>query len=354
MDTKEGPVRVFLVAERLEIRRFLDGAFGLFFGTDGNDVILIEPDPGGVRVTINGVSEVRSLDGAKGVEVSALNGNDLITVAKGMSAATIVRAGLGDDTLIGGSGSDSLRGDEGNDDIRGRGGNDRLDGGLGTNRIRGDDGDDEIGQVSDSLGASVLEGGSGNDILRGGRKNDKLIGGGGNDRLFGGDGRDRLLGGAGKDLLQSDDFEWRDSLDGGTGTDRANVDERDRLLRVERSKVLEPEPEGGGPFEPCFLTTAVVHWAGKTDDCHELSVLRRFRDGYMRGLSNGPGMIRDYYEHAPKVVRAIAEQNRGQEEWPKVYAMVSEAVGLIAAGKNRDALELYSAEYLRLKARYVS
>jgi hypothetical protein len=126
------------------------------------------------------------------------------------------------------------------------------------------------------------------------------------------------------------------------------------MLGVERSRVIEPEPEGGGPFQACFLTTAVVHWAGKMDDCHELSVLRRFRDGYMRGLSDGPGMIGDYYRHAPGVVRAIEEQRRGDEEWPKVYAMVKEAVSLIAAGKNRDALELYSAEYLRLKARYVS
>jgi hypothetical protein len=106
-------------------------------------------------------------------------------------------------------------------------------------------------------------------------------------------------------------------------------------------------------FEGCFLTTAVVHWAGKADDCFELMVLRKFRDGYMRGLSEGPGMIKDYYEHAPQVVKAIQEEGRGEAEWPRVYAMVQEAVELIEAGRNREALELYAAEYLRLKAEYV-
>src|SRR5688572_21828395 len=134
--TRGGSVNVFVVAERLEVRRFLDGAFVLVDGTDQNDVILIEPDAGGVRVTVNGVSDIRSLDGFKGVQVSGLAGNDHISIAKGM-AATTVEGGLGDDTLIGGSGNDSLRGNEGSDDIRGRGGNDRLDGGLGVNRIRG-------------------------------------------------------------------------------------------------------------------------------------------------------------------------------------------------------------------------
>jgi len=102
-----------------------------------------------------------------------------------------------------------------------------------------------------------------------------------------------------------------------------------------------------------FLTTAVVRWAGKDDDCHELTVLRRFRDGYMRRLPQGPQLIQDYYQHAPRVVRAIEEQGRGEVEWPNVYAMVQRAVGLIEAGRNEEALDLYSVEYLRLKAEYV-
>jgi hypothetical protein len=112
-------------------------------------------------------------------------------------------------------------------------------------------------------------------------------------------------------------------------------------------------PSGGGGFVHCFLTSAVVHWAGKTDDCHELTTLRRFRDGYMRGLSDGEAMIGDYYAHAPRVVRSIEEQKLGEQEWPKIYQMVQKAVRLIEAGDKREALKLYAAEYLRLKAEYL-
>jgi hypothetical protein len=346
-------VSVFVVAERLEVRRFLDGAFVSVAGTDQNDVISIGPDAGGVLVTINGVSEVRSLDGMKGVMVRGEAGDDQITIDKGLLIATRIDGGGGNDLIVGGGGRDSVRGEAGNDDIRGRGGSDQLDGGGGMNRIRGDEGNDHIGSIGETMGATVLEGGRGHDVLRGSFRNDKLIGGAGNDTLFAGDGRDTLLGGSGKDVLHSDDFLSRDTVDGGSGNDKANVDERDTVLRVERAKVIEPPEEGGGPFEPCFLTTAVVRWAGKADDCEELTSLRKFRDGYMRGLEEGPGMIRDYYENAPWVVEAIEREGRGGEEWPRVYAMVREAVSLIEAARNAEALEVYSAEYLRLKGQYL-
>jgi hypothetical protein len=102
----------------------------------------------------------------------------------------------------------------------------------------------------------------------------------------------------------------------------------------------------------CFLTTAVVGWAGKADDCEELTLLRRFRDTYMRGLRDGPEMIRDYYSHAPKIVRAIETGGLAALEWPCVLAMVHAAVRDIRAGGNAAALRIYSEEYLRLKSRY--
>ena len=85
----------------------------------------------------------------------------------------------------------------------------------------------------------------------------------------------------------------------------------------------------------------------------ELTVLRRFRDGYMRSLPDGAAMIRDYYQYAPEVVESIAKNDKGNEEWPQVYAMVQTAIRHIESGREAEALAVYAAEYLRLKARYV-
>lgn len=82
-------------------------------------------------------------------------------------------------------------------------------------------------------GRDVICGGGGKDTLRGLGGDDLLLGGAGADRLVGGGGRDRLLGGAGNDTLVARDGK-RDVLDGGPGRDRASVDGRDVVSRVER------------------------------------------------------------------------------------------------------------------------
>lgn len=59
------------------------------------------------------------------------------------------------------------------------------------------------------------------------------------------------------------------------------------------------------PFGMCFITTAVCEFAGKPDDCPELTMLRRFRDQYMMQTSRGQALVRQYYEIAPQLVTAI-------------------------------------------------
>ena len=107
------------------------------------------------------------------------------------------------EVLVGTPGRDVICGGGGNDTIRGRGGNDLVKGGRGADRLLG-------------------EGGA-----------DRLHGEAGADRLVGGPGRDRLTGGAGRDTLFARDG-VRDLVDGGSGRDRASVDRRDSVSRVER------------------------------------------------------------------------------------------------------------------------
>lgn len=44
---------------------------------------------------------------------------------------------------------------------------------------------------------------------------------------------------------------------------------------------------------------------GLPDDCHELTALRAFRDGYMSAIPGGADDIKEYYRCAPAIVAAI-------------------------------------------------
>jgi Ca2+-binding RTX toxin-like protein len=350
--------------------QFINAHYWLVDGTDNGDIITAEADPGGAKVTVNGVADVRDLSVYKGIILRGKGGDDEISIDSQLLVRSKIFGNDGDDTLIGGPGKDSIAGgrgadlirggdgideisgDAGDDRINGGAGNDSVDGGAGSNVIHGGDGNDVIEAATASGGArSTVFGDAGNDKIDGGPRNDRLLGGAGDDTISGHGGSDVLLGGSGNDMLSSGDFDYRDLISGGSGRDTLSHDSRDNWREVELEfRTKHPEPSLGA-F--CFLTSAVVHWAGKADDCHELTTLRRFRDGYMRGLSDGETMIKDYYAHAPRVVQSIEGQKLGEQEWPRIYAMVREAVGLIEAGRNRDALELYAAEYLRLKAEYL-
>jgi hypothetical protein len=337
-----------------------------------------------LRVTINGATRVERYKLRPGIVVRSSDGDDRVLVDGAVRLRTTIDGGAGNDTLagggvpsqiFGGSGDDSINGGAGNDWLNGGDGNDRIFGGAGADTILGGDGNDII---NGGDGNDRIDCGAGNDAANGGAGNDYLNSGAGNDSLSGADGSDRIVTGLGKQVLRggggddsfsvSSDTDPRSSVDGGAGTDDL-VFYGDQLLpnlrRLERAhRWVAPEPEPdpypstgqwpwAGPPRICFLTTAVVHWAGKRDDCRELTLLRRFRDTYMRGLPEGPDMIRDYYRFAPRIVRAIEGNALSGIEWPRVYAMVQTAIRYIVAGRNAAALRIYSAEYLRLKNRYL-
>lgn len=72
------------------------------------------------------------------------------------------------------------------------------------------------------IGSQIFEGGPGDDVVFGQRGNDTLKGGEGNDRLYGGIGDDLLLGGPGEDLLAGG-F-GADTIDGEAGGDHVRGD----------------------------------------------------------------------------------------------------------------------------------
>ena len=104
----------------------------------------------------------------------------------------------------------------------------------------------------------------------------------------------------------------------------------------------------------CYLTTACVEARGLPDNCHELTVLRAFRDEYMRSLPNGDCEICEYYFTAPQIIDAIMKDEKSDEVFDSIYSeLVAPCVSLIDSGDNMTAHELYSNYVLMLKERYL-
>ena len=101
----------------------------------------------------------------------------------------------------------------------------------------------------------------------------------------------------------------------------------------------------------CFLTSACTEARGLPDDCHELTVLRAFRDGYLRSQPEGEA---EYYAVAPKIVDAIRSKADAMEAFDAIYReLVEPCVAMIERGENVEAHALYRSYVLRLKKHYI-
>lgn len=57
----------------------------------------------------------------------------------------------------------------------------------------------------------------------------------------------------------------------------------------------------------CYITTAVCEEFGKSDDCYELTTLRKFRDEWLVNQPGGKTLVELYYATAPGIVQFINE-----------------------------------------------
>lgn len=119
---------------------------------------------------------------------------------------------------------------------------------------------------------------------------------------------------------------------------------------VYRGKMSEP----AGTDSDCFLTSACTAARGLPDDCHELTVLRNFRDNWLKNQPEGVLLIAHYYEVAPKIVEAIDKLENRLEIWDEVYqGMVVPCMEMIEKGRCQEALELYRGMTGKLEWRFI-
>lgn len=207
-------------------------------GTDGPDVIVIEPRPANrnqLRVKLNGQHlALFNRNSIQQIVVFGLAGNDVVVLNATLTHQAKLFGGDGDDQLFAARSNDGLDGGEGSDQLFGLAGNDTLCGGPGNDFLFGQQGHDFAGG---GAGDDHLYGEAGNDLLLGNAGHDFLLGGAGNDRLYGQAGNDQLFGHVGNDLAVGgigDDKLFggagRDVLIGGLGSDFLSGEAGDDLL----------------------------------------------------------------------------------------------------------------------------
>lgn len=142
--------------------------------------------------------------------------------------------------------------------------------------------------------------------------------------------------------LLDDLLTWSDS-----GMKKMNEENSSYNEGWEHTKDQKDSSSGG-----CFLTTSCVEHAGLADDCHELQVLRRFRDDYVAALPDGESILAEYYLSAPTVVRRIQSSRQRGEVLDRLFGTVREAVALIESGHYQQAFDTYATTFRKLKTQY--
>lgn len=77
----------------------------------------------------------------------------------------------------------------------------------------------------------------------------------------------------------------------------------------EEAKLIKALRRDAGLGGGCYITTAICETSGKADDCHELTMMRKFRDEWLAKQPDGMYVINDYYETAPQIVSEINKRS---------------------------------------------
>lgn len=104
----------------------------------------------------------------------------------------------------------------------------------------------------------------------------------------------------------------------------------------------------------CFITTAVCLTMGKSDNCEELTVMRAFRDEWLRKQPDGAALVEDYYQTAPVIVEKIDEQPDRKSIYSSIYGDYILPCVKNAKARNFDkSKQIYMNMVNTLKERFV-
>lgn len=170
--------------------------------TDDLNIRMLNSDaPGDLDITGSDQDDTILLTGTHSnidVNLSAGDGNDVISIASTITGNVVIFGDGGNDTITGSTGFDGIRGGTGADTINALDGDDKLWGEDGDDIINGGAGADTI---YGGAGTDTIDGGDDDDLIKGGDDADTIDGGAGDDDLFGEAGDDIITGGEGDDVI---------------------------------------------------------------------------------------------------------------------------------------------------------
>ena len=104
----------------------------------------------------------------------------------------------------------------------------------------------------------------------------------------------------------------------------------------------------------CFITTAVCDSLGKSDDCYELTLFRKFRDGWLSQQKDGKNLIEEYYDVAPAIVEKINSLTNAKDVYKNICdKYLSVCLEYIEQGDNLNCKEKYVEMVYMLQKKYM-
>ena len=111
---------------------------------------------------------------------------------------------------------------------------------------------------------------------------------------------------------------------------------------------------GGFRDRICYITTAVCRSLSKPDDCYELTLLRKYRDGYLLESPEGEALVREYYNIAPTIVKRIDKCRNADQIYQNIWQdYLKPCIRLIEEQRLEECGEVYSRMVRRLGTEYL-
>ena len=124
-------------------------------------------------------------------------------------------------------------------------------------------------------------------------------------------------------------------------------------LQAKQQQAQQAAQAAAQQCDCCYITTACVKGMGLSDDCEELTLLRKFRDTYLLQKENGRPLIDLYYRYSPQIVTAIRRRDDDEEILKRLYGIIRICVEAIKRQDYEFTYQTYCKMVIELKDEFI-
>ncbi len=104
----------------------------------------------------------------------------------------------------------------------------------------------------------------------------------------------------------------------------------------------------------CYITTAVCRALDKGEDCPEVIRLKEYRDSFLLQQPEGEGLIKEYYNIAPTIVKRIEKSEDAKERYLEIWrAFLKPCLEDLEQDRKAECGERYREMVVNLMKEYV-